>query len=87
MLALQFATLLVLLLVPVFASVASMAALTALIVALMASLVITATGSAADGDSRQDTLGVLVAIAWAAGLAFAIVRRVRALVSQAGPVS
>ncbi len=86
-LALQLATLLVLLLVPVLASVASMAALTALIVALMASLVITATGSAADGDSRQATLGVLVAIAWVAGLAFAIVRRARALASQAGPVS
>ncbi len=86
-LTLQLGTLLVLLLVPVLASVASMAALTAMIVALMASLVITATGSAADGDSRQATLGVLVAIAWAAGLAFAIVRRVRALVSQAGPVS
>ena len=87
LLALQVATLLVLLVVPVLASVASMAALTALIVALMASLVITATGSAADGDSRQATLGVLVVIAWAAGLAFAIVRRVRALVSRAGPVS
>ncbi len=86
-LALQLATLLVLLLVPVLASVASMAALTALIVALMASLVITATGSAADGDSRQATLGVLVVIAWATGLAFAIVRRARALASQAGPVS
>ncbi len=87
LLALQVATLLVLLVVPVLASVASMAALTALIVALMASLVITATGSAADGDSRQATLGVLVVIAWAAGLVFAIVRRVRALVSRAGPVS
>ncbi len=87
LLALQVATLLVLLVVPVLASVASMAALTALIVALMASLVITATGSAADGDSRQATLGVLVVIAWVAGLVFAIVRRVRALVSRAGPVS
>ena len=87
LLALQVAALLVLLVVPVLASVASMAALTALIVALMVSLVITSTGSAADGDSRQATLGVVVVIAWAAGLAFAIFRRVRALVSQAGPVS
>ena len=87
LLALQVAVLLVLLVVPVLASVASMAALTALIVALMVSLVITATGSAADGDSRQATLGVLVVIAWAFGLAFAIAGRVRALVGRAGPVS
>ena len=87
LLALQVAALLVLLVVPVLASVASMAALTALIVALMVSLVITATGSAADGDSRQATLGVLVVIAWAFGLAFAIAGRVRALVGRAGPVS
>ena len=87
LLALQVAALLVLLVVPVLASIASMAALTAFIVALMASLVITATGSAADGDSRQATLGVLVVIAWAFGLAFAIAGRVRALAGRAGPVS
>ena len=87
LLAIQVAALLVLVVVPVLASIASMAALTALIVALMASLVITATGSAADGDSRQATLGVLVVIAWAFGLAFAIAGRVRALVGRAGPVS
>ena len=87
LLAVQVAALLVLVVVPFLASIASMAALTAFIVALMASLVITATGSAADGDSRQATLGVLVVIAWAFGLAFAIAGRVRALVGRAGPVS
>lgn len=87
LLALQVAALLVLVVVPFLASIASMAALTAFIVALMVSLVITATGSAADGDSRQATLGVLVVIAWAFGLAFAIAGRVRALVGRAGPVS
>ena len=87
LLALQVAALLVLVVVPFLASIASMAALTAFIVALMVSLVITATGSAADGDSRQATLGVLMVIAWAFGLAFAIAGRVRALVGRAGPVS
>ena len=87
LLAVQVAALLVLVVVPFLASIASMAALAAFIVALMASLVITATGSAADGDSRQATLGVLVVIAWGFGLAFAIAGRVRALVGRAGPVS
>ena len=56
-------------------------------VALAATLILSATGAAADEASRQATLGLLLIAAWLAGLAIAIVQRVRAASSRVGPVS
>lgn len=77
----------ILLLLPVAASVATTAALTLFVAAVVASLALSATGSAADGDSRQAALGLVLVVAWLIGLAFAIGRRARTLRSATGPVS
>jgi hypothetical protein len=52
-----------------------------------ATLILSATGSAADEASRRTTLGLLLLLAWLAGLAIAIAQRVRAASPGAGPVS
>ena len=44
-----------------------MAALTVLGASLVAALILSATGSAADGDSRRAALGVVLVVAWLVG--------------------
>ena len=77
----------VLLVIPAAASIATMAALTLLGAAVVASLVLSATGGAADGDARRAALGLILFLAWLAGLAIAVGRRARLLRSGASPVS
>lgn len=86
-LALQVVLLGVLLLFPALTSLATTAAIALLAVAVVAALMLSATGGAADGESRRTALGAVLLLGWLAGLAFAIARRVRALRSSAGPVS
>ena len=74
-------------LLPAAASIATMAALSLLVAAVVASLVLSATGGAADGDSRRTALGLVLLLAWLAGLAIAVGRRARILGSRASPVS
>jgi hypothetical protein len=77
----------VLLAVAAAASIATMAALTLLAAAVAASLILSATGGAADGDSRRAVLGVLLLLAWLGGLAIAVARRARTFRSGTSPVS
>ncbi len=83
----QLAILGVLMLVPVLASIATMASLTVLAVSVLASLVLSSTGQAADEVARQTTLGVVLVAAWIVGVTIPVVRRVRELRSPASPVS
>jgi hypothetical protein len=85
--ALQILAFAVLLVIPAAASIATMAALSLLVAAVVASLVLSATGAAADGDSRRAALGLILLIAWLFGLAIAVGRRARLLGSGASPVS
>ncbi|MEO8437029.1 MAG: J domain-containing protein [Chloroflexota bacterium] len=87
LLVVQLAVLLGLLLLPAAASVATTAALALLVAAVVASLTLSATGGAADGDSRRAALGTVLLLAWLGGLAFAILRRLRTLSSPTSPVS
>ena len=86
-LALQLAVLAVLLAVPVFASLTTMASLTVLGASLLAALILSATGSAADGDSRREALGLVLVAAWLVGLAVAIWRRWGTVPAPTRPVS
>ena len=76
-----------LLVIPAAASIATMAALSLLAAAVVASLVLSATGGAADGDSRRAVLGLILLLAWLTGLVVALARRARMLRSGASPVS
>ena len=87
LLGLQLAVLAVLLLLPAIASVAAMAAITLLAGSIAAAFVLSATGTAADGDSRRVALGVVLLAAWFFGLAIAILQRARALYPPTSPVS
>ncbi len=84
---LQVAVLALLLVVPVVASIATMATLALFGAAIVAALILSATGSAADGDSRRVALGAVLLVAWFVGLAIAVVRRLRTLSSPTRPVS
>ena len=84
---LQVAVLVLLLLVPVLASIATMAAVTLFAAALFAALILSATGSAADGDSRRAALGAVLLVAWLVGVAVGVARRIRTLPSPTRPVS
>ena len=86
-LALQLGVLAVLLAVPVLASLSTMASLTVLGASLLAALILSATGSAADGDSRRAALGFVLVVAWLVGLAVAIWRRWGAVPAPTRPVS
>jgi hypothetical protein len=55
--------------------------------AVVAALILSATGGAADGDSRRSALGAVLLLAWLAGIGIAVFRRVRALSSPTTPVS
>ena len=76
-----------LLLLPVVASLAASAALGLLAASVAATLVLSATGGAADEASRRATLGVLLVVAWVAGLFIAIGQRIRSASARSGPVS
>jgi hypothetical protein len=84
---LQVAVLAVLLLLPALASVAAMGSIALLSAAVVAALILSATGGAADGDSRRSALGAVLLLAWLAGIGIAVFRRVRALSSPTTPVS
>jgi curved DNA-binding protein CbpA len=86
-LALQLAVLALLLAVPMLASLTTMAALTVLGASLVAALILSATGSAADGDSRRAALGFVLVVAWVVGFGAAIWRRLRTTPVPTGPVS
>ena len=87
LLLLQVLAFVLLLAIPAAASIATMAALTLLAAAVVASLVLSATGSAADGDSRRAALGLILLLAWLVGLTIAVVRRARTFRSGTSPVS
>ena len=84
---LQVAVLALLLVVPVVASIATMATLALFGAAIVAALILSATGSAADGDSRRVALGAVLLVAWFVGLAIGVMRRLRTLSSPTRPVS
>jgi len=86
-LALQVGALLALIALPVVASIAAMGAITLLGAAVAAAFILSATGDAADGDSRRVALGAVLLVSWLAGLAIAIARRVRIPASTTRPVS
>jgi hypothetical protein len=77
----------VLVLVPTLASIATVAAMTLLGAAIIGSLVLSATGGAADSTARQFTLGGVLLISWFAGLAIGVMRRLRELPARGRPVS
>jgi hypothetical protein len=84
---LQILAFVLLLAIPAAGSITTMAALTLVGAAVVASLVLSASGGAADGDSRRTVLGVILLLAWLAGLGIAIARRARTLRSGTSPVS
>ena len=86
-LALQLAVLAVLLAVPVLASLTTMASLTVLGASVLAALILSATGTAADGDSRRTALGFVLVVAWLVGIAVAIWRRWGTIPAPTRPVS
>jgi curved DNA-binding protein CbpA len=86
-LALQLGVLAVLLAVPMLASLTTMASLTVLGASLIAALILSATGSAADGDSRRAALGFVLVVAWLVGLAVAVWRRFGTVPAPTRPVS
>jgi hypothetical protein len=64
-----------------------MASITLLAGSVAAAFVLSATGTAADGDSRRVALGVVLLAAWCFGLAVALLQRARTLSPPATPVS
>ena len=84
------AALAVLLLVPRLAALAAAGAVALVVAAVPTTLLLSATGEAADIESRNALLGVVLVVAWIVGLVFGIARRLRALdppSGRAGPVS
>jgi hypothetical protein len=86
-LVIQGAVLVALVLLPTAASLAASAALSLLVAAVAVTLILSATGSAADEGSRRATLGVLLLAAWIAGLIAAVARQLRSGSTRVGPVS
>ena len=84
---LQAVVLAVLLLVPAIGSVAAMGSIALLSAAVVTALILSATGGAADGESRRSALGAALLVAWLIGIAIAVIRRVRAISSPTTPVS
>ncbi|MEX1169443.1 MAG: J domain-containing protein [Chloroflexota bacterium] len=83
----QAIVLVALVVVPEVAAIAAGAALVLLAAALGATLVLSATGTAADEGSRRAALGALLLVAWLGGLAIAVVRRFRSGPHSSRPVS
>ena len=77
----------ILLAIPVLASLTTMASLTVLGASLLAALILSATGSAADGDSRRAALGCVLVVGWLVGLGVAIWRRWGSVPAPTRPVS
>jgi len=73
--------------VPEVAAIAAGAAIVLLAAAVGATLILSATGTAADEDSRRAALGALLLVAWLSGLAIAVVRRLRSGPHTSRPVS
>ena len=78
-LVIQVVALAVLLLFPTIASVAAMGSVALLCAAVVAALILSAAGEAADGDARRSALGAVLLVAWLVGVAVAVARRVRTL--------
>jgi hypothetical protein len=76
-----------LLLVPEIAAITVGAAIVLLIAAIGATLILSATGAAADEGSRRAALGALLLLAWLSGLAIAVFRRLRVGRAASRPVS
>ena len=76
-----------LLLLPSVASIAAMGAISLLGAAVVAALILSATGSAADGDSRRSVLGAVLLVAWLVGVGVAVAKRLRPPSSTTRPVS
>ena len=83
----QAIVLVALLVVPEVAAIAAGASLGLLGAAVFASLILSATGAAADEASRRTALGALLVVSWITGLAIAIVRRLRSGPRTPRPVS
>jgi len=83
----QGIALVALLILPEVAAIAAGAALFLLAAAVGASLILSATGAAADEGSRRAALGALLLVAWLSGLAIAVVRRFRSGSRSSRPVS
>jgi DnaJ-like protein len=75
----QFAVLGVLLLVPALATASAVGTLAVLAVAAPASILLSALGGAREPGAAAGILGILLAVAWLAGAAFALGRRSRTL--------
>jgi hypothetical protein len=84
---LEVVALALLLLLPRVASIAATGALALLGAAVVAALVLSATGAAADGDSRRSALGAVLLVAWLAGIGISVARYARSPSSPTGPVS
>jgi hypothetical protein len=83
----QGIVLVALLAVPEVAAIAAGAALVLLGAAVGATLILSATGTAADEGSRRAALGALLLVAWLSGFAIAVVRRLRTGSRSSRPVS
>jgi Meckel syndrome type 1 protein len=83
----QGIVLIALVVVPEVAAIAAGAALALLAAAVGATLILSATGTAADEDSRRAALLALLLVAWLTGLAIAVVRRLRSGPRTSRPVS
>lgn len=83
----QGIVLIALVIVPEVAAIAAGAAIVLLAAAVGATLILSATGTAADEDSRRAALGALLLVAWLSGLAIAVVRRLRSGPRLSRPVS
>jgi hypothetical protein len=84
---LQAAVLALFLLVPAIASLATVAAMALLGAAVVATFILSATGTAGDPDARREVLGAVLLVSWLAGFGFAVIRRLRDLPTHGPPVS
>jgi hypothetical protein len=73
--------------IPEAAAIAAGASLVLLAAAVGATLILSATGTAADENSRRAALGALLLVAWLSGFAIAVVRRLRSGSRSSRPVS
>ncbi|MFL5675920.1 MAG: DnaJ domain-containing protein [Chloroflexota bacterium] len=86
-LVLQIGALLALIALPTVASITAMGAITLLTAAVATAFVLSATGAAADDDSRRAALGGVLLVAWLAGVCIAVMKRLSAPESTTRPVS
>ena len=84
---LQVAVLALFLLVPALASLATVGAMALVCAAVVATFILSATGTAGDPDARRQALGAVLLVSWLAGIGIALVRRLRDLPTHGRPVS